>query len=148
LLCEDIEEAEDVNCKRQARKERKKSPSAWQCQVPYQHPDMGNHHGIQVHCSVTSTIQSRPCTIRLSPAWPHEGWALWETLCRGWHCGHQAVAVVGRQWLSPCSVLTLETVCFSESMVSAYKSTWHYNPQHWHLHQCQNLNYHSPISGS
>jgi hypothetical protein len=28
LLCEDIEEAEDVNCKRQARKERKKSPSA------------------------------------------------------------------------------------------------------------------------
>jgi hypothetical protein len=30
------------------------------------------------------------------------------------------------------SALKMETVCFSETLVSTYKSTWHYNPEDKH----------------
>jgi hypothetical protein len=38
--------------------------------------------------------------------------------------------LVGRyQQFGQTSALNMETVCFSELLVSTYKSTWHYNPE-------------------
>jgi hypothetical protein len=34
--------------------------------------------------------------------------------------------------LSPSSGLKMQTVCYSEALVSAYKSTWRQNPEQLH----------------
>lgn len=51
MLCGDTAKAEDMNCKSETRKERRNSPSARQCHVPYQHSVKGDHFRVRVDCS-------------------------------------------------------------------------------------------------
>jgi hypothetical protein len=39
-------------------------------------------------------------------------------------------------WVLPCDIgaLKMEAACSSTTFVSAYKSTWHYNPEDQHQH--------------
>jgi diphthamide synthase (EF-2-diphthine--ammonia ligase) len=49
--------------------------------------------------------------------------------------------VVPCRLISRYQTLKMETVCFSEMLVSTYSPTWHDNPeeQYYHPHHCQNL---------
>jgi hypothetical protein len=53
-------------------------------------------------------------------------------------CIHRYIPMFLRNILSPYSARKMGTVCFSETLVSIYKSTWCQNPEH-HLHHHENL---------
>jgi hypothetical protein len=56
-----------------------------------------------------------------------------------WTC--RQIPTLWRNILPPLSALKREGLCSSETMVSTYKSKWHYNPedQYGHLHCHENL---------
>jgi hypothetical protein len=64
------------------------------------------------------------------------------TLCV-FACGSQGFGETYCPFLTAASILRVEAVGFSETLVSTYKSTCCHNPQYYRLLQrCENLNYH------
>jgi hypothetical protein len=56
-----------------------------------------------------------------------------------WNC--RQVPTFRRNVLPPSSALKIEAICSSETLVSTYKSIWHFYPedQHRHLHRRESL---------
>jgi hypothetical protein len=77
LLCGDNEEAEKLNCNSKTTEERKSSPSAQQCQVPYQHHDKGGYH--KIYWIVMPHPPYSP-DLALSDFHPNEEWLSRRTL--------------------------------------------------------------------